>query len=62
MGFDLKRVLRSGAGDEEISAAISRVWEGRTDRYSEERLERLRSGKSPFDPKEHKLEMVRLGG
>lgn len=61
-GFDLKRFLRSGASDEEISAAISRVWEGRTDRYSEERLERLRSGKALFDPKEQKIEMVRLGG
>jgi cyclic pyranopterin phosphate synthase len=61
-GFDLKRVLRSGASDGDVSAAISRVWEERTDRYSEERLKRLRSGKSLFGPKEHKLEMVRLGG
>ncbi len=61
-GFDLKSVLRSGASDRDVSAAISRVWEGRTDRYSEERLERLRSGESLFGPKEHKLEMVRLGG
>jgi cyclic pyranopterin phosphate synthase len=61
-GFDLKGILRSGASDGEISAAISRIWGGRSNRYSEERLEWLRSGKDLFALKEQRLEMVRLGG
>ena len=34
-GHDLRRLLRSGAGDGEILEAIAAVWTGRTDRYSE---------------------------
>jgi len=38
-GHDLRAVLRSGARDEELDAAIRAVWERRTDRYSELRTE-----------------------
>ncbi len=38
-GFDLRALLRSGATNEEITDAIRKVWEGRTDRYSDERTE-----------------------
>jgi cyclic pyranopterin phosphate synthase len=34
-GHDLRAVLRSGAGDEEIEEAIRAIWTRRTDRYSE---------------------------
>lgn len=34
-GTDLRAVLRSGAGDEEVERAISEVWSQRTDQYSE---------------------------
>ena len=34
-GHDLRALLREGAGDEEISAAIGAIWGRRTDRYSE---------------------------
>jgi len=34
-GYDLRQMLRAGAGDSEISAAIGRIWHGRADRYSE---------------------------
>ena len=34
-GFDLRAVMRGGASDDEIAAAIARVWTARTDRYSE---------------------------
>ena len=53
-GHDLRAVLRSGATDEELDAAIRAVWERRTDRYSELRTEetsRLR-----------KVEMSYIGG
>ncbi|WP_019241125.1 MULTISPECIES: GTP 3',8-cyclase MoaA [Bacillus] len=36
-GFDLRKMLRDGSTDEEIIQAIRQVWEGRTDRYSDER-------------------------
>jgi len=39
-GHDLRELLRSGASDEEIDAAIASVWSRRADRYSELRTER----------------------
>jgi cyclic pyranopterin phosphate synthase len=36
-GYDLRALLRGGASDEELSAAIAARWESRTDRYSEVR-------------------------
>jgi len=53
-GHDLRAVLRSGATDEDLDAAIRAIWERRTDRYSELRTEetsRLR-----------KVEMSYIGG
>ncbi|MDR0267399.1 MAG: GTP 3',8-cyclase MoaA [Paenibacillus sp.] len=38
-GFDLRALLRGGASDEELLAAIRKTWEQREDRYSEERTE-----------------------
>ena len=38
-GTDLRRVLRGGGGEEEIIRLARRVWEVRTDRYSEIRSE-----------------------
>ena len=38
-GTDLRALLRSGAGDGELAAAIAAVWAVRTDRYSERRTE-----------------------
>ncbi|WP_019636023.1 GTP 3',8-cyclase MoaA [Paenibacillus fonticola] len=38
-GFDLRGLLRGGATDREILAAICNVWEKRKDRYSDERTE-----------------------
>jgi cyclic pyranopterin phosphate synthase len=60
-GHDVKALLRGGAPDDEISAYLSAIWQKRTDRYSYERLEALRS--SSYDPKSHKkIEMISLGG
>ncbi|HTW19141.1 MAG TPA: GTP 3',8-cyclase MoaA [Mycobacteriales bacterium] len=53
-GRDLRALLRSGAGDEEISAMIAGVWVDRDDRYSE-----LRSAAATELPK---AEMSYLGG
>jgi cyclic pyranopterin phosphate synthase len=53
-GYDLRALLRGGASDREIHAAIARIWHARADRYSEIRTAetaRLR-----------KIEMSYIGG
>jgi cyclic pyranopterin phosphate synthase len=53
-GHDLRAVLRGGASDDELDAAIRAVWERRTDRYSELRTEDTSSLR--------KVEMSYIGG
>jgi len=53
-GHDLRSLLRSGIADEALSDAIAKLWQRRTDRYSERRSERTR-----LLPK---VEMSHLGG
>jgi cyclic pyranopterin phosphate synthase len=53
-GHDFRELLRSGASDEEISEAITRVWGKRDDRYSE-----IRSQDTGSLPK---VEMSHIGG
>ncbi|MFY9554268.1 MAG: GTP 3',8-cyclase MoaA [Blastocatellia bacterium] len=61
-GHDLKRLMRSGAPDEQLVELISSVWGARTDRYSDERLEAMNSPEG-YQPKaHHKIEMITLGG
>jgi cyclic pyranopterin phosphate synthase len=60
-GHDVKKLLRAGASDEELVSLISSIWSKRADRYSEERLQAMRSAN--YDPKSHKkIEMISLGG
>jgi cyclic pyranopterin phosphate synthase len=61
-GYDLKALLRNGATDEEIIEIVSSIWRKRTDRYSDERLEAMNSGRG-YRAKDHKkIEMITLGG
>jgi cyclic pyranopterin phosphate synthase len=53
-GHDLRALVRSGASDEELDAAIASIWSKRTDRYSE-----LRSANTADLPK---IEMSYIGG
>jgi len=53
-GHDLRALLRGGAADEEIDAALSAIWQARTDRYSE-----VRSADTVGLPK---VEMSYIGG
>jgi GTP 3',8-cyclase len=53
-GHDLRALVRGGASDEELAAAVHRLWGARTDRYSEIRSERTRD--LP------KVEMSYIGG
>ena len=61
-GHDLKSHLRSGAGDGQLLERITRIWQAREDRYSEQRLVAISSdsGYSPLAVK--KIEMISLGG
>ncbi|HSW39117.1 MAG TPA: GTP 3',8-cyclase MoaA [Acidobacteriota bacterium] len=59
--IDLKTLLRTGADDQEILDVIRSAWKGRSDRYSEERLEAMNSG--GYRPgSRKKIEMISLGG
>ena len=53
-GHDLRALLRGGASDEELHAAIASVWSKRADRYSEIRSEKT--------VKLEKIEMSYIGG
>jgi cyclic pyranopterin phosphate synthase len=61
-GHDLKALLRGGASDEQLIEFISRIWQTRADRYSDQRLEALNSPDG-YQAKAHKkIEMITLGG
>ena len=53
-GYDLRRLLRSGVSDAEISQTIRSIWLGRDDRYSE-----IRSSRTAELPR---VEMSTIGG
>jgi cyclic pyranopterin phosphate synthase len=53
-GYDLRTLLRGGASDAEIQAAIGRIWRVRGDRYSEIR--------TAATAKARKVEMSYIGG
>jgi cyclic pyranopterin phosphate synthase len=53
-GYDLRRLLREGADDAQISAAVGRIWRSRSDRYSELRSEATAGLR--------KIEMSYIGG
>ncbi|RYF08258.1 MAG: GTP 3',8-cyclase MoaA [Comamonadaceae bacterium] len=58
-GWDLRTLLRQGASDESLAAAVASIWHGRTDRYSE-----LRSSLPPDAgaPLHRRVEMSYIGG
>jgi len=53
-GYDLRVLLRAGASDDELTAAIGSIWSTRTDRYSEIRTAETASLR--------KVEMSYIGG
>jgi len=58
---DLKNLLRRNASDDDIAGVIRDTWMKRGDRYSEERLEAMNSGKYRPDLR-RKIEMISIGG
>ncbi|PYT05348.1 MAG: GTP 3',8-cyclase MoaA [Acidobacteria bacterium] len=61
-GHDLKSLIRSGATDPQLIEVISAVWSKRTDRYSDDRLEAMKSPEGYKPKAHHKIEMITLGG
>jgi cyclic pyranopterin phosphate synthase len=55
-GHDLRALVRAGADDERLDAAVAGIWAPRTDRYSEQRADH--PGVLPV----HKVEMSYIGG
>ncbi|WP_025783206.1 GTP 3',8-cyclase MoaA [Sporosarcina sp. D27] len=56
-GFDVRALIREGATDEELAAAVMEVWENRADRYSDERTEQTVKNR-----KNKKINMSYIGG
>ncbi len=61
-GHDLRALLRGGASDEQIAAALAEIWQGRGDRYSELRSQRQDAGAPPSDGGPRRVEMSYIGG
>ncbi len=61
-GHDLRALLRGGASDEQIAAALAEIWQGRGDRYSELRSQRQDPGAPPSDGGPRRVEMSYIGG
>lgn len=53
-GHDLRKLMREGASDDELGEAITAIWSGRSDRYSE-----LRTGETASTAR---VEMSYIGG
>jgi cyclic pyranopterin phosphate synthase len=62
-GHDLRELLRAGAGERELDAALAGVWAGRADRYSAERSAARPAGPSGNARAERpRVEMSYIGG
>ena len=55
---DLRALLRGGASDDKVSAAIASIWGAREDRYSQLRG----TGNASADSGERRVEMHYIGG
>jgi cyclic pyranopterin phosphate synthase len=58
-GYDLRALLRGGAGDAELASAVGHIWQGRGDRYSQLRGT-LAAG--PGGAPKRRVEMSYIGG
>lgn len=59
-GHDLRSLVRGGATDEQIAALIGRIWQARTDRYSQLRGSAQATEEAPGEAK--RVEMSYIGG
>ncbi len=62
-GHDLRALLRDGSySDEQISAAVAHIWQGRSDRYSELRAALPPDASVPGSDGARRVEMSYIGG
>ena len=61
-GHDLKALIRNGASDEKVRKVINAIWSIRRDKYSDERLEAIKSADGYEAEAHKKIEMITLGG
>jgi cyclic pyranopterin phosphate synthase len=54
-GHDLRNIMRNGATDEELTKRITKIWNERDDRYSDERMAESNKNRK-------KIEMSYIGG
>jgi cyclic pyranopterin phosphate synthase len=54
-GHDIRNMMRNGATDEELQQRITGIWNGRDDRYSDERMDESNKNRK-------KIEMSYIGG
>jgi len=59
-GHDLRALVRGGASDAEIATAIARIWQARTDRYSQ--LRGSAAADAAPDGAGKRVEMSYIGG
>jgi cyclic pyranopterin phosphate synthase len=57
LGWDVLGALRAGASEAELENFLARIWQGRLDRYSDERADLLAHGETRA-----KIEMSYIGG
>ncbi|MDO8580072.1 MAG: GTP 3',8-cyclase MoaA [Candidatus Omnitrophota bacterium] len=60
-GADIKKLVRQGANDQDLSSALKAVWAKRQDRYSQERSE-IHSNLPKQKVSNPKIEMFQIGG
>jgi cyclic pyranopterin phosphate synthase len=58
-GHDIRALLRGGADDDALHAALAGIWLARSDRYSAERVERAERAGAPAA---QRVEMSYIGG
>jgi cyclic pyranopterin phosphate synthase len=58
-GHDLRALVRNGASDADIGTAVARIWQARTDRYSQLRGS---AGATPDAAEGRRVEMSYIGG
>jgi cyclic pyranopterin phosphate synthase len=63
-GHDLRALVRNGydTDDADLATAIARIWQARTDRYSQLRGSRHVASHAPHSTDERRVEMSYIGG
>lgn len=61
-GTDLRAALRDGTSDEELAKRIREIWQGRSDRYSEERTSQPPDSADESGEPTRRVEMYEVGG